>query len=81
MGAQCVVGLKGGGAGVNLREFEAGQNLRIAIENLRENFSTLLELYALTAKAKRAFFDSCVAEGFSKEEALALTRDFRPFGV
>ncbi len=57
------------------------QNLRLGISLAKENFELYTELYALTARAKRSFFDSCLQEGFSKEEALALTGDFKPFGV
>lgn len=66
---------------MNPKEFEAVQNLRIGIESAKENFALYTELYALTAKAKRTFFNACLEEEFTKEEALALTCEFKPFGV
>lgn len=66
---------------MNPKEFEAVQNLRLGIASTKENFELYVELYALTAKAKRAFYDSCINEGFSEEQALMMACEFHPFGV
>lgn len=45
-----------------------------AIEGMRRNLDNFVEHAKLTAKIKRAYFNALVAEGFTPEQALELTK-------
>ena len=50
--------------------------MRFAVEQMRDTLPQMLEYFALKARMQRAYYDSLVLEGFTKEQALSLCSNF-----
>lgn len=64
---------------MNPEEIERAANLHLALRQFEENKEQFAQYIANVAWAKRKFYESCLAHGFTEEQALEMTFEYNPF--
>lgn len=65
----------------DFEKFENEQNFRMAMEELDKLFPQMIEMFGFVAKLRREYYNQCIAQGFTSEQALTLTLNFKIPGL
>lgn len=65
---------------MDFKQFENEQNLRIAIESIKDNLDLYRQMFDAVATLRREYYLKCVEQGFTPDEALGLATEYKPFG-